>query len=51
MTAPFHWTYTVEDYPCDRSSERRLTILAFCRRLTIAWSGPLRRHTGEEWDV
>lgn len=46
---PFDWTYTVEDYPNDRSSERRLSIVAFYRRLTIAWSGPLRRHTGKDF--
>ncbi len=48
MKANVDWRYEVEDYPNDRSSERKLTLTAFGRRLTLAWSSPLRRHTGKD---
>lgn len=47
--APFDFKYTVEDYPNDGSSERTWTVTAFYRRITFAWSGPLRRFTGEDY--
>lgn len=46
---PFDFTYTVEDFPNDQSSERTWTFTAFYRRITFAWSGPLRRFTGQDF--
>ena len=40
---PFDWSYDVEDFHGDRSTTRTFEVVWFYRRLSVSWSGPLRR--------
>lgn len=37
------FTYEVEDYVNDGTTERAISIVLFYRRLSISWQGPLSR--------